>query len=158
VANGRPDAPLRTAPHRSASLRAAACHAAGNQLTGQLAAWLSSARRVVSRRIARKPSVESRRLQGSQIGLAKGAVWSEGVAAPRERSEKDRGRKIEKEREREREREAGIEETGDSRRVLLGVAHGVVVRSMPGSHANPQTPPPKFIYSARVHTCLEVRI
>lgn len=40
--------------------------------------------------------------------------------------------------------------------MLLGVAHGVAVRSMPGSHASPQTPPPNSIYSARVHTCMEV--
>lgn len=37
-----------------------------------------------------EPPVESRRLQGSQIGLAKGAVWSEGAAAaaPKERVRK----------------------------------------------------------------------
>jgi len=57
-----------------------------------------------------EPPVENRRLQGSQIGLAKGAVWSEGAAAPRERSEKekekgDEERKGEREGERERERE-----------------------------------------------------
>lgn len=64
-------------------------------------------------------------------------------------------RESEKEKEK-REREGKLAgargKRGSSRRVLLGVAHGVAVRSMPESHASPQTPPPKSIYSAREYT------
>lgn len=94
----------RSAPHRFAPRRAASCRAAGNQLTDQLArvAQLGTSRRVASHRM--EPLVESRRLQGSQIGLAKGAVWSEGAAALRERSERETERERASERE---EREPG---------------------------------------------------
>jgi len=69
--------------------RFAPCRAAGNQLTGQLARWRRGSERLdASYRVASyrpEPPVESRRLQESQIGLAKGAVWNEGVVALRER-------------------------------------------------------------------------